>query len=270
MEILKRSMAPITERAWAEIDDAVRRTLVARLCGRKVVDVKGPLGLEAAAVNLGRLELPSQPKNAEVRYGIRRVQPLVEGRANFDLDIWGLDDVERGDPAIDVDAAEQAARTMASFEDTAIFNGFKPGGIVGLTQLDGHKPVPLKLDAKALLDALARAVIAMNDAAVDGPYDLVTGPDVFRMLSSAQSPGYPLGKQVAGLIGGRVLYSTVLDGALLVSVRGGDFELTLGQDLAVGYDSRDARKVTLFVTESFTFRVLDPAGCLHLPLKGAK
>jgi len=270
MEFLKRRLAPFTDRAWEEIDDAVRQTLTARLSGRRVVDVNGPLGLETAAVNLGSLDLPRGSQKNAVRYGIREVQPLVESRASFDLDIWSLDNSERGAPDIDVDAAEAAARRMADFEDTAVFNGFKPAGIVGLTQVDGHKPIALKLGAESLLDGLAKAVIAMNDAAVEGPYDLVAGPEVYKLLSSAQTPGYPLRKQVAGLVGGRVIYSAVLDGALLVSGRGGDFELTLGQDLAVGYEDRDATKATLFLTESFTFRVLDPAGCLHLPLKSGK
>jgi len=249
MDILKRNLAPITARAWQEVDGAVKSILVARLCGRKIVDVAGPQGLEMAAVNLGSLDVPRQAKNAGVQYGIRRVQPLVEARANFELGIWNLDDSERGAVAIDLDAAEQAALAMARFEDTAIFNGFKPGGITGLTQLDAHKPLPLKLDAASLLETLARGVMAMTDAAVEGPFDLVVGPEVFKILSTQQTSGYPLRKQVANLIGGGVHYSTVLGGALLVSKRGGDFELTLGQDLGVGFDSRDGGKVTLFVTE---------------------
>ena len=270
MSILKRNFAPITSGAWQEIDEAVRRVLNSRLCARRVVDVEGPTGMETAAVNLGRLELPRQNKQGAVRYGIRQVQPLVEGRINFDLDLWNLDDIERGAKAIDVAPAEEAALAMAGFEDDAVFNGFKPGGITGLTQLKAHEPVSLKLQAASLLEGLAHAVIAMNDAAVDGPFDLVVGPAVFKALASEQAPGYPLRKQVASLIGGRVLYSSVVDGAVLISTRGGDFELTLGQDLAVGFDSRSDRKATLFITESFTFRVLDPAGALYLPVKGRK
>ncbi len=270
MDILKREQAALTERAWQEIDGAVRSVLVARLCGRKVVDVVGPLGVDTSAINLGRLDVEEKTKPGAVRYGVRQVQPLVEGRLNFDLDIWEMDNAERGARDLDLKAAEEAALTMASFEDTAIFNGFAAGGIKGLTQLDAHKPIPLTLEPAALLGALTKGIVAMNDAAVDGPYHLVVGPQVFKTLSVQQTPGYPLSKQVTELIGGQVHYSTVLQGALLVSGRGGDFELTIGQDLSVGYDSRQNGKVTLFVGESFTFRVLDPVGSLYLPLKGKK
>lgn len=267
MDILKRSLAPITDRAWDEIDDAVRSILMTRLCGRKVVDVIGPEGMDKAAVGLGRLEITRQDKTG-VGYGIHRVQPLVEGRIGFDLDVWELDNIERGAGDIDLKAAEDAALAMSRFEDQAVFNGFKAAGITGLTRLDGHKPLPLKLEPGALLDSLAQAVVTLNDAAIEGPFALVVGTEVFKVLSSQQTSGYPLQKQVANLVDGKVHYSTVLEGALLISRRGGDFELTLGQDLAIGYETHGDGKVRLFITESFTFRTLDPAACIHLPLKG--
>jgi uncharacterized linocin/CFP29 family protein len=43
----------------------------------------------------------------------------------------------------------------------------------------------------------------------------------------------------------------------LLSIRGGDYELTVGQDLSVGYLAHSADDVELFITESFTFRVLE-------------
>ena len=36
-----------------------------------------------------------------------------------------------------------------------------------------------------------------------------------------------------------------------------DLELTIGQDFAIAYDSYDEENVNFFVTESFTFRILD-------------
>ena len=47
------------------------------------------------------------------------------------------------------------------------------------------------------------------------------------------------------------------EGAVLLSTRGGDFELTVGQDLSVGYAKHTDSEVELFITESFTFRVLE-------------
>jgi uncharacterized linocin/CFP29 family protein len=268
MDILKRSLAPITDRAWQEIDDTVRGVLVTRLCGRRVVDVTGPFGLDKSAVNLGRLEIPrKKTKPGQVAFGVHQVQPLVEGRLNFGLDIWELDNIERGAADIDLDPAGEAALAAARFEDTAVFNGLAEGGITGLTQVGAHDPQPLKLTPTTLLGSLAKAVTTLKDAAIDGPFNLVVGPQVFKTLSVQQTSGYPLQQQVENLVEGGIHYSPVVGGALLISGRGGDFELTIGQDLAVGYDSRDGDKVILFITGSFTFRILDPAAAIYLPLR---
>jgi len=53
----------------------------------------------------------------------------------------------------------------------------------------------------------------------------------------------------------------------VLSRRGGDFELTVGQDLAIGYKQHDAKDVDLYYTESFTFRVLEPAAAVELRLQ---
>jgi len=50
----------------------------------------------------------------------------------------------------------------------------------------------------------------------------------------------------------------------LLSVRGGDYELHVGQDWSVGYLGHDRQTVELFLTESFTFRVLEPAAAVPL------
>ena len=47
------------------------------------------------------------------------------------------------------------------------------------------------------------------------------------------------------------------------SQRGGDLEIILGQDMAVGYESHTSDKVKLYYTESFTSRILEPAAVIH-------
>ena len=51
---------PRREFALSEIESEVRRTLLAQLTARRVVDVEGPLGWQASAVDLGRLDSPSR------------------------------------------------------------------------------------------------------------------------------------------------------------------------------------------------------------------
>jgi uncharacterized linocin/CFP29 family protein len=45
---------------------------------------------------------------------------------------------------------------------------------------------------------------------------------------------------------------------MLVSARGGDYELTIGQDFSVGYQSHSSTEVNFYITESFAFRVITP------------
>ena len=71
-------------------------------------------------------------------------------------------------------------------------------------------------------------------------------------------------QRVAKLIEGPILHSPVLEGGFLLSLRGGDFELTVGQDIAIGYQHHDTRSVHLYLTESFTFRVLGPEAVIEL------
>ena len=52
--------------------------------------------------------------------------------------------------------------------------------------------------------------------------------------------------------------AAAIQGGVLLSVRGGDYELTVGQDLSIGYADHDRHTVELYLTESFTFRVLEP------------
>ena len=55
-----------------------------------------------------------------------------------------------------------------------------------------------------------------------------------------------------------------VDGAVVVSTRGGDYELTLGEDVAIGYLDHDATSVHLYLEESFTFTVMTAEAAVHL------
>jgi uncharacterized linocin/CFP29 family protein len=57
---------------------------------------------------------------------------------------------------------------------------------------------------------------------------------------------------------------------VLLSTRGGDYELTVGQDLSIGYASHDRTDVELFLTESFTFRVLEEKAAVFLKRAASK
>jgi hypothetical protein len=55
-----------------------------------------------------------------------------------------------------------------------------------------------------------------------------------------------------------------IDGAFLLSTRGGDFELRIGQDLSIGYLSHDATSIQLYFQESLTFLVYTSEAAMAL------
>ncbi len=267
MSILRRHLAPISEAAWEEINNNARTFFSAFLSARKVVDVEGPKGLDFAAVPLGRLDVPKQQKKGVVEFGIHKLQPLVEARIDFTLNIWELDNVVRGAADIDLDAMEEAARKIALFEEKAVFHGFEKGCITGIKQASPHAALKLSADREAVLDTISMGIIQLAESAVGGPYALVAGPEIWRFFSGS-GRSYPLRKQLEHLLEGPIVLSPFIDEAFLISIRGGDMRLVLGQDLSIGYNSHDSQTVRLYFTESFTFKIVDPA--VVIPIAPAK
>jgi len=263
VDSLRRELAPITDAAWEEIENEAKNALALNLSGRRIIDVTDPQGHQLAAVNVGRLEVPEN-QEGDLKYGMRKVLPLVEARAPFSLDIWELDNIERGAKDADVDDLRRAAREISKFEEQAIYEGFLDGNIVGLIGSSTFEPVAVEAEPAAFSEGVARAVLRLHYADVAGPYALAVGAALYQLLDAGTEQGYPLRKQLANQIQGPIVHAPHLSGGVLVSQRGGDAELTLGRDMSIGYHSHDERTVQLYFTESFTFRVVGPEAIVAL------
>lgn len=269
MDLLKRELAPILPEAWAEIDREATRVLRLNLAGRKLVDFIGPLGWQEAAVNTGHLRLCSQEPVSGVATGVRVVQPLVELRTPFLLPTMALDTIARGARDTDLAAVIEAAERIARAEDDAIFNGYSDAAIAGMIAASPHQAVSLPGDAAQLPRTLVEARERLREAGVDGPYALALGPQIYKEISQASEDGYPIRKRIERtVIDGPLVRAPAIQGAVLLSVRGGDFELTVGQDHSIGYAIHDKLNIELYLTESFTFRVLEPAAAIYLNAAG--
>lgn len=113
MNHLHRELAPITPKAWEEIDEEARQTLARMLAGRKLFEFQGPHGWEHAAVNLGRVQPLQDPPEPAARVRSRVVQPLIEFRIPFQLERDELEAAARGAPDIDLEAVTVAAQQAA-------------------------------------------------------------------------------------------------------------------------------------------------------------
>ncbi len=259
MDLLKKSLAPITADAWDEINEEATRVLKNKLSARKFVDVAGPKGWDYAAVPLGKLQISDQQKKDAVRHGIHQVQPLVETRRSFQLDLWELDNINRGNPAIELGDLTQAAAESAAFEEKAIYYGLSKANIKGLKESSAHKSLASPQNKEDFLNSVADGVNQFKLASIEGPYTLILHPEKWKEMISC-SQGYPVTRHLDEILGGNILVSDNVNqnDMFLVTERGGDFVLTLGADFSLGYEHHDHQKVQLFLAESFTFQVLDP------------
>jgi uncharacterized linocin/CFP29 family protein len=254
MNNLHRELAPISAAAWADLEQEARRTFKRHLAGRRVVDVPEPGGPDLAAVTTGHLDAVAPPAEGVLAHR-RRSQPLVELRVPFTVDRQQVDDVERGAKDTDWQPVKDAARQIAFAEDRAVFQGYPEAGIAGLRDSSSNPPTRLPGEARAYPDAVAQAVTALRLAGVDGPYTLALSADAYTTVSETTDDGYPIQEHIARLLDGEIIWAPAIDGAFLLSVRGGDFELRIGQDLSIGYLSHDATSVQLYFQESLTVLV---------------
>lgn len=261
MDILKRSLAPITDEAWKEIDDQAKEVLKNQLTARKFVNTVEPEGWEYSAIPEGRLSI-KEDSPEKVRYGVRKVTPLVETRISFELNTWELDNVARGAEDVDLAPLEQAAADAAKFEEDVVYHGMEDAGITGLLPA-AETVVDLPEGSSGILEAASEAVTVFQEEAIDGPYSLVVGKNLWKSIAQT-TKGYPLKRQIEDLIGGSIVYSPQVEDPLFVSAEDEDLQLVLGQDFSIGYEDHTTKKVKLFITESFGFRVLEPATVVKL------
>jgi uncharacterized linocin/CFP29 family protein len=263
MNNLHRELAPISEAAWSQIEEETSRTLKRYLAGRRVVDVQGPGGVALSAVGTGHLRMVETPGEGIVARQ-REVKALVELRAPFDLDRQQIDDVERGADDSDWQPAKDAARQIAFAEDGAIFEGYNAAGIGGIRQGSSNPLVTLPTDVRAYPDAISQSLSQLRLVGVNGPYSVLLGADAYTALAETSDHGYPVLEHVKRLVRDQIIWAPAIAGAFVLTTRGGDFELHLGQDVSIGYLSHTDTAVRLYLQESFTFLLLTSESAVAL------
>jgi uncharacterized linocin/CFP29 family protein len=252
---LHRELAPISDAAWAQIEEETSRTIKRYLAGRRVVDVHGPAGSSLAAVGTGHQSIIAAPGDG-ITAQQREVKALVELRVPFDLDRRMIDDVERGANDSDWQLAKDAARKLAFAEDRSIFEGYAAAGIVGIRQGTSNPQKPLPSDVRQYPEAFAQALSQLRLVGVNGPYSILLSADAYTELAETRDHGYPVLEHVKHLVEGKIIWAPAIDGAFVVEARGGDRDLHIGQDISIGYLSHMDTHVRLYLQETFTFLYL--------------
>jgi uncharacterized linocin/CFP29 family protein len=258
MNHLLREQAPISDAGWTLLDEEARQRLAAALAARKLVDFSGPQGWEHSATNVGRTS-PLDSAPAEGVSGLqRRVLPVVELRADFQLSRADLRDADRGADDVDLAALDEAAHRIAVAENVAVFHGWE-GALTGIAEASPHEQPALGEDTDRYPGQVARAVERLLCSGITGPYGLALGREQYRRVAeTAEHGGYPLLDHLGKILEGPIVWAPGVRGAVVVSLRGGDYRFESGQDLSIGYENHDDEVVRLYLEESFSFHVATP------------
>jgi len=257
MNNLHRELAPISDLAWTQIEEESTRTLKRYLAARRVVDVRGPAGMELSAVGTGHLRKIAAPGDG-VQANQRMVNALVELRVPFELKRQAIDDVARGANDSDWQPVKDAARTIAFAEDRAVFEGYDAAGIVGIRQGTSNPKKTLPADVREYPEAIANCLSQLRLVGVNGPYSVLLGAEAYTALSETSDHGYPVLEHVQRLVKDKIIWAPAIEGAFVLTTRGGDFALHIGQDTSIGYLSHSDTSVRLYLQETVTFLFLTP------------
>jgi uncharacterized linocin/CFP29 family protein len=263
MNNLHRSLAPISDAAWSQIEEEAARTFKRHLAGRRVVDVQDPSGLALSAVGTGHVRT-IEPPGADLHAVQHEVAAVVELLAPFELDRQAIDDVERGARDSDWQPVKDAARTVAVAEDRSIFEGHAAAGFEGIRHATSNQTLHLPHDARGYPQAIAQALSQLRIAGVDGPYSVLLSAEAYTNVSETSDYGYPVLEHIRRLVSGDIVWAPAITGAFVLTTRGGDFELHLGQDLSIGYQSHTDQVVRLYLQETFTVRLLTSEAAVAL------
>jgi uncharacterized linocin/CFP29 family protein len=263
MNNLHRELAPISEAAWAQIEEEASRTLKRYLAARRVVDMREPGGTVLAAVGTGHLRDVAAPGDGIIARQ-REVKPIVELRVPFELDRWAIDDVERGSNDSDWQPLKDAAERIAVAEDRAIFDGYAAADIQGIRQGTSNPIITLPADVADYPGVIAKALGQLRLVGVNGPYSVLLGADAHSALSAAGDYGYPVLQHIKLLVNEDIIWAPAISGAVVLTTRGGDFDLHIGQDISIGYLAHTDTAVRRYLQETFTFLMLTAEAAVAL------
>jgi len=285
--LFSRPRAPITPAGWEEIEKEGAAATLARLCfggPARVVRLQGPRWVGAPSDVRARpapIRFPSPPSGKDVT-GPPAPHPAAGPSCAiaFDVSRAELDAnrsiAARAIPDLDFGKRWRPSRWIAIAEGPLDFStamrlcsdhGYLPEALETAARAVGQQPC--RLSARWSRRALAKFCATRG---IEGsPLQVVAETSNFTRISlgAHRRRPYPIiSPRPAPGRWRHCLGRPGIDGGLVISQRGGDFELSVGQDFSIGLSrAQPPRRVRLYIGgESFTFLILtEQAG--DFPLK---
>ena len=229
---LMRDKAPITDAAWAEID-AEADPVADALPGRPQA------GRLLRPARLGALRGRPRPGRA----ARRRCRSTAWPRPGAWCSRWSSCARRSRCRAPSSTPSTGAPRDLDLDSGHRRGRAGRPGrGRLALPRLRrrrhrGHRRAPRRTRPVAITDDygdypshVAKAVGHPAAAGVGGPYAIALGPRCYTgVIETTEHGGYPVLEHLRLILGGPVVWAPAVDGAVVLSQRGGDFELVGGR-----------------------------------------
>ena len=122
----------------------------------------------------------------------------------------------------------------------------------------------LPADVRDYPDAIAQALTQLRLVGVNGPYSVLLGADAYTGAERGQRQRLSGAEHIKRLVDGEIIWAPAIDGAFVLTTRGGDFDLHIGQDISIGYLSHADTVVRLYLQETFTFLLLTSEAAVAL------
>jgi uncharacterized linocin/CFP29 family protein len=263
MDLLRRHAAPLSDRVWKALDDAVVQAARHVLAGRRVATFDGPRGWEHVAARLGSMT-PCRSPEGQAVVCVPDVVLLLEVRVDFALPWSSIEVYERGAPVLDTGPADAAGRELAVAEDRVLLYGDPAGNGFLTTGKSPRVPAHDWTRPGQVLGDLVKAVETLDVGGIPGPYEAVLPPGrYYAYLQAVDDSGYPTARQLRDVLAAVHRSPVIREAGAVFSTRGGDFVVTVGGDLATGYRVHDRDAVHLFCVETVAPQTVAPeAVCL--------
>jgi uncharacterized linocin/CFP29 family protein len=128
----------------------------------------------------------------------------------------------------------------------------------------------LPSDLREYPDAISQALSQLRLVGVNGPYSVLLGADAYTALAETNDNGYPVLEHVKKLVKDEIIWTPAIAGAFVLTTRGGDFDLHIGQDISIGYLSHTDSVVRLYLQETLTFLLLTSEAAVVLAAADTK
>ena len=124
-----------------------------------------------------------------------------------------------------------------------------------LMLMPGLMPARAMQNSNAIQPQYTRSVWKVQDGLPE---------DTVQALAETSDHGYPVLEHVKRLVEDKIIWAPAIEGACILTTRGGDFDLHIGQDVSIGYLSHTATAVQLYLQETLTFLLLTTEAAVAL------